>query len=47
MCMDFEEYNEMPETVPIELSESDVTWVASKLSGNAGELGAEVIELRN
>ena len=27
--------------------EDDVTWVASKLSGAAGALGAEVTELRN
>ena len=27
--------------------EDDVTWVSSKLSGLAGALGAEAIELRN
>ena len=37
----------MPETVPLSLSEDDVMWVASKLSGTAGALGMEVIELRN
>ena len=37
----------MPETVPIDFTEDDVTWVASKLSGAAGALGAEAIELRN
>ena len=43
----FEEYEEVPETVPLKFSEDDVTWVASKLLGAAGILGAEVIELRN
>ena len=37
----------MPETVPLDLTEDDVTWVASKLSGTAGALGAEAIELQN
>ena len=36
----------MPETVPLKFTEDDVTWVASKLSGAAGTLGAEEIELR-
>ena len=47
MCADFDEYEEVPETVPLEFSEDDVTWVASKPSGDAGALGAEAIELRN
>ena len=46
-CAAFEEYEEVPETVPMDFSENDVTWVASKLSGAAGALGAEVIELSN
>ena len=37
----------MPETVPLDFTEDDVTWVASKLSGAAGALGAEAIEMRN
>ena len=37
----------MPETLPLDFTEDDVMWVASKLSGAAGALGAEVIELRN
>ena len=37
----------MPETVLLELTEDDVTWFASKISGAAGVLGAEVMELRN
>ena len=37
----------MPETVPLDFREDDVAWVASKLSGAAGALGAEVIELSN
>ena len=47
MCAAFEEYEEVPETVPLDFTEDDVTWVASKLSGAAGALGAEAIELRN
>ena len=47
MCTAFEEYNEVPETVPFDFTEDDVTWVASKLSGAAGALGAEAMELRN
>ena len=34
-------------TVPLDFTEDDVTWVASKLSGAAGALGADAIELRN
>ena len=37
----------MPETVPLELSEDDVTWVASKLPGAVGAMGDEAINLRN
>ena len=37
----------MPETVPLNFTEDAVTWVASKLSGVAGALGAEAIELIN
>ena len=33
--------------VPLKFTEDDITWVASKLSGEAGALGAEVIELQN
>ena len=43
----FKEYGEVPEMVPLDFTEDDVTWVASKLSGAAGALGAEAIELRN
>ena len=41
----FEEYKEVPETVPLDFTEDDVTWVASNISGTAGALGAEAIEL--
>ena len=41
----FEEYKEVPETVPVNFTEDDVMWVASKLSGAAGVLGVEAIEL--
>ena len=37
----------MPETVPLDFAEDEVTWVASNLSGAAGTLGAEAIELIN
>ena len=47
LCTDFEEYGEVSETVPLDFTEDDVTWVASKFSGTAGVLGAEAIELRN
>ena len=46
-CAAFEEYEEVPETVPLDFTEDDITWVASKLSGAAGALGAEANELRN
>ena len=46
-CAAFEEYEEVPETVPLDFTEDDVTWVASILSGAAGALGAEAMELRN
>ena len=46
-CAAFEEYEDIPETVPLDFTEDDVTWVASKLSGAAGALGAEAMELRN
>ena len=46
-CAAFEEYEDVPETVPLEFTEDDITWVAPKLFGAAGALGAEVMELRN
>ena len=46
-CAAFEVYEDVPETVPLNFTEDEVTWVASKLSGAAGALGAEVMELRN
>ena len=46
-CAAFGEYEDVPETVPLDFMEDDVTWVASKLSVAAGALGAEVIDLRN
>ena len=46
-CAAFGDYGEVPETVPLDFMKDDVTWVASKLSGAAGVLGAEAIELRN
>ena len=46
-CTAFKEYGEVPETVPLDFTEDDVTWVASKLFGAAGALRADDIELRN
>ena len=46
-CTAFEEYGEFPETVPLDFTEDDVTWVASKLSGASGALVVEVIDLHN
>ena len=43
----FEEYEEVPETVPLNFTEDDVMWVSSNLSGTSGVLGAEAIQLRN
>ena len=42
-CVAFEEHEDVPETVPINFTENDVTWVASKLSGAAAVLGAEAM----
>ena len=46
-CAALNEYGEVPETVTLHFTENDIPWVASKLSGAAGALGAEAIELRN
>ena len=46
-CADFDKYKEVPETVPLDLSEDEVTWVAYKISSTARVLGAEAIELSN
>ena len=37
-CAAFEDYKEVLETVPLDLSEDNVTWVSSKLSGCAIEM---------
>ena len=46
-CAAFEEYEDVTEMVPLDFMEDDVTWVASKLSGAAGALVAEAMELHN
>ena len=38
---------EVPETVPLDFTEYDITWVASKLSGTVGALEEEAIEMRS
>ena len=44
-CAAFEDYEEVPETVPLDFSEDGITWVVSKFSGSDGTLGAEAINL--
>ena len=46
-CSTFERHEKVPETVPLNLLEEDVTWVVSKLSGAAGTLGVKALELKN
>ena len=46
-CAAFEDYKEVPETVPLKFTEDNIMWVASNLSGATGALGAEAIELHN
>ena len=46
-CAALEKYGKVPETVPLDFTEDDVTWVVSNLSGTAGALGAEAMELQN
>ena len=46
-CAAFDDYEEVPKTVPLNFTEDDVKWVASNLSSAAGALGAEAMELRN
>ena len=46
-CEAFEEYEDIPETVPLDFMEDDVMWVASKIPGSAGALEAEAMELCN
>ena len=46
-CAAFEKYEELPKTVPLDFTENDMTWVASKISVFAGALGVGAIELRN
>ena len=46
-CAAFEEYEDVPKTVPLDFTEDDVTWVASKLFSAAGALGSEAMEMRN
>ena len=47
VCSAFWEYGKVPKTVLLDFTEDDVTWVASKISGAAGAMGAEANELRN
>ena len=46
-CADFEEYEEVPETVPINFSNDNVMWDTFKLSGSAGALREEATEIKN
>ena len=47
MCTAFKEYEEVLETVPLDFSEDNAMWFASKVSGATGVLVVEAIELRN
>ena len=47
MCVAFEDYKDVPDTVPLDFTEDDIMWVVSELSGAADALGAEAMELRN
>ena len=47
MCKAFKEYEDVPKAVPLNFTEDDVMWFASKLSGTADALGAEAIKLHN
>ena len=37
-CAAFETYWDVPKTIPLDFTEDDATWVASKLSDAAGAL---------
>ena len=47
VCAAFEDYGEVPKTVPLDFTADDLMGVASKLSGAAGALGAEAVDLCN
>ena len=46
-CAQAKKYGEVSETLPINFTEDDVTWVASKISCASYALGEEAIELYN
>ena len=46
-CAAFKEYKEMPEMVPLDFLEGNVTWVVSKLSGTAEALRELATDPRN
>ena len=46
-CADFEVYEDVPKRLLLDFTEDNTTWGASKLSGAAGALGVEEMELRN
>ena len=46
-CAAFEEYWEVPETVPLDFTEDEIMCFVSKISGAASTLGPEATELRN
>ena len=47
VCASFKKYEEVPETVPLNFTEDDVTWVSSKVSDAACAMRVEAIEMRN
>ena len=46
-CTSFEEYGDVSKMVLLDFTEDDVMWVVSKISGAAGALEAEALELCN
>ena len=46
-CSAFDTYAELPDTVPLNFSEDNIMWVASKVLGAVGSLGAEALKLKN
>ena len=46
-CAAFEKYGGVPKTVSLDFAEDDVMWVASNISGAAGALGEEAIDMCN
>ena len=46
-CSSFEEYEKIPEVVPLDILKEGVQWVASKLSGAAGTSGTDALSFQS